>query len=227
MGRNARSDFHHSPFGVLESLKEPAKPKIGSKAKPAPVATPAPRAEKRAQSDEEIFLAEVGGAAPIPQAGGRVGAPAVPPGQRRVARPSDDAEVLAQLADLCGGDGPFDIADTDEYIEGLADGIDRRLLRRLRAGEYAVQGHVDLHGLTREEARERVARFLLDSRRAGHRCILIVHGRGNHSKDSIPVLKQAVRTWLERGQFARTVLAFATARPSDGGAGAVYVLLRR
>jgi DNA-nicking Smr family endonuclease len=144
-----------------------------------------------------------------------------------VARVSDDAEVLAELADLCGGDGPFDIADTDEYIEGLADGIDRRLLKRLRAGDYAVQAHVDLHGLTREEARDRVARFLLDSRRAGRRCVLIVHGRGNHSKDSIPVLKQAVRSWLERGQIARTVLAFATARPSDGGAGAVYVLLRR
>ena len=212
---------------MLDHLKEPAKPKLGTKPKATPVATPAPRAEKRAQSDEEIFLAEVAGTAPIQQAGGRVGAPAVPPGQRRVARVSDDAEVLAELADLCGGDGPFDIADTDEYIEGLADGIDRRLLKRLRAGDYAVQAHVDLHGLTREEAREQVARFVLDSRRAGRRCVLIVHGRGNHSKDSIPVLKQAVRSWLERGQTARTVLAFATARPTDGGAGAVYVLLRR
>jgi DNA-nicking Smr family endonuclease len=135
--------------------------------------------------------------------------------------------VLAELADLCGGDGPFDIADTDEYIEGTAEGIDRRLLKRLRAGDYAVQAHVDLHGATREEARDRVARFILDSRRAGRRCVLIVHGRGIHSKDQVPVLKQAVRTWLERGQIARSVLAFASARPSDGGVGAVYVLLRR
>jgi DNA-nicking Smr family endonuclease len=211
---------------VLEKLKEPAKPKL--QAKPAPkVVTPAPRPGKPAQTDEDLFLSEVAGAAPIRRTGGRVGAPAVPPEQRRAARPSDDAEVLAQLADLCGSDGPFDIADTDEYIEGLAEGIDRRLLKRLRAGEYAVQAHVDLHGLNREEARERVSRFLLDSRRAGRRCVLMVHGRGHHSKDSIPVLKQAVRSWLERGQIARLVLAFATARPSDGGAGAVYVLLRR
>jgi DNA-nicking Smr family endonuclease len=156
---------------------------------------------------------------------GRVASP--PPDVTPPPRKSEDAEVLAELADLCGGDGPFDIADSDEYIEGLADGIDRRLLKRLRAGEYAVQAHVDLHGLTREDARERVARFLTESRRAGRRCVLVVHGRGLHSKDQIPVLKQAVRTWLERGQTARAVLAFTTARPVDGGAGAVYVLLRR
>jgi DNA-nicking Smr family endonuclease len=144
-----------------------------------------------------------------------------------VARASEDAEVLATLADLCGGEGSFDISDTDEYIEGVAPGIDRRLLKRLRNGDFAVQAHVDLHGMTRDEAKTRVTRFVEESRRAGRRCVLIVHGRGLHSKDQIPVLKEAVRSWLERGPVARTVLAFATAKPHDGGAGAVYVLLRR
>ena len=142
-------------------------------------------------------------------------------------RVSDDAEVLAQLADLCDGGGRFDISDTDEFIEGLAEGVDRRLLRRLRQGDYAVQAHLDLHGLSQAQAKERVGRFVAESRRAGRRCVLLVHGRGLHSKDNLPVLKQAVRSWLERGQIARAVLAFATARPCDGGAGAVYVLLRR
>jgi DNA-nicking Smr family endonuclease len=140
---------------------------------------------------------------------------------------SDDAEVMAELADLVTGEGKFDIADSDEYIEGCAPGVDRRLLKRLRAGEYALQGHLDLHGLDRGEARQKVVKFVEDSRKAGRRCVLIVHGRGLHSKDQIPVLKDAVRTWLERGPVARAVLAFATARPHDGGAGAVYVLLRR
>jgi DNA-nicking Smr family endonuclease len=176
-------------------------------------------------TDEDLFLEAVQGVRPVEQKAPRVGTP--PPDPGRKPRKSDDAEVLAALADLCGGDGPFDISDTDEYIEGIADGIDRRLLKRLRAGEYAVQGHVDLHGLRQDEAKERVARFLLESRRAGKRCVLIVHGRGLHSKDQLPVLKQAVRSWMERGQLARSVLAFATARPSDGGAGAMYVLLRR
>jgi len=172
-----------------------------------------------------LFLREVAGARPLEGRGPRVGAP--PPARRPKVPVSDDAEVLASLADLCAGEGPFDIADTDEYVEGIAEGLDRRILKRLRAGDYAVQGHIDLHGKTREEAREAVARLLTESRRAGRRCVLIVHGRGNHSKDQIPVLKQAVRSWLERGQISRVVLAFTTARPHDGGAGAMYVLLRR
>ena len=90
-----------------------------------------------------------------------------------------------------------------------------------------MQAHVDLHGLTREEAHIRVETFLHESRTNDRRCVLIVHGRGLNSKDQIPVLKDAVRLWLARGRIAKSVLAFATARPTDGGAGAVYVLLRR
>jgi DNA-nicking Smr family endonuclease len=101
------------------------------------------------------------------------------------------------------------------------------VLRKLRKGEIAVQGHVDLHGLTRAEARTALERFLLAARQGGKRCVLVVHGRGLHSKDQIPVLKTSVQLWLTRGRIARWVLAFATARPHDGGAGAVYVLLRR
>ncbi len=226
MSRRPKEGFHQ-PFAALGRLKVAApEPKKLAKSAPAPAAPSRGSQPRTPISDEEMFLAEVNGIARMDRSAGRVGAPQVDP-EKRPRRPSDDAEVLAALADLCGGDGPFDISDSDEYIEGVADGIDRRLLRRLRAGEYAVQAHIDLHGATREEARERVARFLLESRRAGRRCVLIVHGRGNHSKDQIPVLKQAVRSWLERGQTARSVLAFATARPADGGAGAVYVLLRR
>jgi DNA-nicking Smr family endonuclease len=140
---------------------------------------------------------------------------------------SDDAEVYAQLSDLVTGGGTFDISDSDEYIEGLATGLDRRLLTRLRHGDYAVQGHTDLHGLNREDARLQVEQFLFESRLRGHRCVLIIHGRGLNSKDQIPVLKEAVRVWLTRGRISRNVLCFATARPTDGGTGAVYVLLRR
>lgn len=131
------------------------------------------------------------------------------------------------LADLVDGRTEFDIADSDEYIEGLAQGLDRRLMRKLRRGQFAVQAHLDLHGQTRAEARETVETFIQTSRMQRHRCVLIVHGRGLNSKDQIPVLKENLRLWLTRGRIARAVLAFATARPSDGGAGAVYVLLRR
>ena len=125
------------------------------------------------------------------------------------------------------GDAPFDLADSDEFVEGRIAGLDPNLVRKLRRGEFAVQGHVDLHGLTRDEAKRSVDAFLRASRNAGKRCVLVVHGRGLHSKDQLPVLKEALRTWLSTARFARHVLAFATARPADGGAGAVYVLLRR
>jgi len=157
------------------------------------------------------------------------GAERVEPAKRATLPPrsDEDAEVLAQLSELVAGDAPFDLADSDEYIEGSLPSLDPRLVRKLRKGEISVQGHVDLHGLTREEAKAALERFLLASRQAGKRCVLVVHGRGLHSKDRIPILKTSLQVWLSRGRMARWVLAFTTARPHDGGAGAVYVLLRR
>ena len=57
--------------------------------------------------------------------------------------------------------------------------------------------------------------------------MLVVHGRGLHSKDQVPVLKESLKRWMRTDRFARHVLAFSTARPHDGGAGAVYVLLKK
>ena len=108
-----------------------------------------------------------------------------------------------------------------------ARGLDRNLMRSLRRGDFALQGRLDLHGMTQAQAKEAVDRFLSDSRRSGKRCVLIVHGRGLNSQDQIPVLKQQVKGWLSQKRLGSMVLAFATARPQDGGAGAVYVLLRR
>jgi len=221
----------NNPFAAArKQLQELVGPKVppkpaprAAKAPPPPPPKPAPEPEL---SDAEMFRQEMFGVARIgPLASGRER----PLEQERevMVQKSDDAEVYAQLSDLVTGGGTFDISDSDEYIEGLATGLDRRLLSRLRHGDYAVQGHVDLHGLNREEARLKVEQFMQESRLRGHRCILIIHGRGLNSKDQIPVLKEAVRLWLTRGRIARNVLCFATARPTDGGTGAVYVLLRR
>jgi DNA-nicking Smr family endonuclease len=90
-----------------------------------------------------------------------------------------------------------------------------------------VQGRLDLHGLTRDAARGAVERFLRESRLGGKRCVVVVHGRGLHSEDQLPVLKEALRDWLASHRFGRQVLAFCSAQPGDGGAGALYVLLRR
>ncbi len=216
----------NNPFAAArKQLQELVAPKLPEKPAPRAVPKPPPPPPKEPElSDEELFRQEMLGIARLPAAGRER-----PIEQERevLVRQSDEAEAYAQLSDLVAGGGTFDISDSDEYIEGLATGLDRRLLARLRRGDYAVQGHVDLHGLTREEARLRVDEFMHDSRLHGCRCILIIHGRGLNSKDQIPVLKEALRVWLTRGRIARHVLAFATARPTDGGAGAVYVLLRR
>jgi DNA-nicking Smr family endonuclease len=135
--------------------------------------------------------------------------------------------AYAELADLVEGSGRFDVDDTGEGMEGIAEGIDRRLLRRLKRGEYAVQGHLDLHGLCAEEALKEVEQFVATAQKEGRRCLLMIHGRGLNSKDGVPVLKERLKTWLTRGRIGRAVLAFCSARPADGGAGAVYVLLRR
>lgn len=138
-----------------------------------------------------------------------------------------DLEVMAHLSDLVSGIAEMDITFSDEYIEGAVKGFDRKLMQRLKQGLFPVQDHIDLHGCKREDAELKVTEFLLRSYRFGLRCVLVVHGRGLNSEDHIPVLKERLPVWLNRGSVKRIVLAFSTARPYDGGTGAIYVLLRR
>jgi DNA-nicking Smr family endonuclease len=139
----------------------------------------------------------------------------------------EDAAALLELSEFVAGHGAFDIVDSDEHIEGATAGLDPRILKRLRQGEYSVASHLDLHGLTRDEARVELERFVGGARRRGQRCVLVVHGRGLHSKDQRPVLKEALVAWFGRASLRKQILAFCSARPYDGGTGALYVLLRR
>ena len=122
--------------------------------------------------------------------------------------------------------GGFEIRHLGERVEGLARGIDRQHLLRLRKGEWTIERRIDLHGLTAAEARRELASELQDSIAAGVRCVLVIHGRGLHS-ESGPVLREGVLTWLTAKPLAARVMAFASALPRDGGPGASYVLLRR
>lgn len=139
----------------------------------------------------------------------------------------DEEEVIAHLQNLVAGSIDMDMSFSDEYIEGSISGVGRNIMKRLKKGQFPVQDHIDLHGLTRKEAETLVRSFLINSQRRGFRCVLIVHGRGLNSPDSIPVLKERLPVWLNRGPARKIVMAFATARPYDGGTGAIYVLLRK
>jgi DNA-nicking Smr family endonuclease len=187
---------------------------------------PKPRREApiNENADEALFRAAMGDVAPIP----RAHSDHTPAFIQRTAQEIDeDAEALAQLAELVTTGEGLDLTKTDEHIEGIARNVDHGLLRKLRAGDFSLQAHLDLHGLLSADAHIELERFLIESRKRGHRCVLVIHGRGLHSKDQEPVLKSRMGVWLSRGKLARIVLAFATARPTDGGAGALYVLLRR
>lgn len=227
-GRKKAEAPFNNPFAeAARALEE--KSKKASPTPPKPVAPPPPKAApvKAAPSDRELFEAAVGALArrnADPR--GRASAPP-PPKASELKVADEDTEALAELAALVGGDAVFDISDSDEFIEGCVEGLDRRVLRKLKRGDFAVAAHLDLHGLTREPARDAVLEFVTRCQREERRCVLIVHGRGKGSKDQIPVLKTLLKGWLERGPIAKKILAFSTARPHDGGAGALYVLLRR
>ena len=141
--------------------------------------------------------------------------------------PDDELEAMAHLSDLVSGTAEMDITFSDEYIEGCVHGFDRKLMQKIKKGQFPIQDYVDLHGLTKHEAEIRIRDFLIQSHRLGLRCVLVVHGRGLNSQDNIPVLKERLPVWLNRGPVKKIVLAFSTARPYDGGTGAIYVLLRK
>lgn len=232
MARRGRSsdEVERSPPPAGDALNTPFRA-LRQHWKPRPVAPPVPAHTPKPApppieppDDADLFASAVADVVPLAPHD-RVEGP--PPGDGYGRPVSEEAEALAALSDLVTGVARFDITDTREYVEGAVVGLDARILRRLRRGDYSWQAHVDLHGFTTTEAREVVERFVAESYRAAHRCLLIVHGRGLNSKDQTPVLKERLKSWLARGRIGKVVLAFATARPCDGGAGALYVLLRR
>ncbi|MBI3801204.1 MAG: Smr/MutS family protein [Deltaproteobacteria bacterium] len=177
------------------------------------------------QTAEELFSREMQDVTPLKKDGHtRVSGP--PPEPTRRAQ-TDEAEALAELYDLVAGRTGFDITDTDEYIEGCISGLDTRLVRKLRQGDFSRQAALDLHGMTVEEAQAEVEQFLMKAVQTGLRCVLLIHGRGRNSPGQVPVLKDRLKMWLTRSKLAKIILAFSTARQHDGGPGALYVLLRR
>ena len=142
-----------------------------------------------------------------------------PPAAARQRERDEAAVMLEAISD------EFDVEsllDTDDSLSFRRPEIGPEVVRKLRRGVWSIQAQLDLHGLRREEARERLTRFIHEARRSGLRCVRVIHGKGNGSPGREPVLKSKVKTWLVQ---KREVIAFTQARASDGGNGALLVLL--
>ena len=134
-------------------------------------------------------------------------------------RRDDEAVMREALSD------EFDVEtllDTDETLSYKRPGLGPDVVRKLRRGQWQLQGQIDLHGLRREDARQALADFIRHAHKNGWRCVRVIHGKGLGSPGKTPVLKGRVHSWLVQ---KKEVLAFAQARPADGGAGALVVLL--
>jgi DNA-nicking Smr family endonuclease len=121
-------------------------------------------------------------------------------------------------------------AKPHELTHGLSHGIDRRQAERFRKGKLAIDGKIDLHGRTQQDAHDDLLAFLKRAHAAGKRNLLVVTGKGMTQGKSVPkigILRQAVPRWLNEPAFRSLVLAFDYAEPQHGGEGALYVLVKR
>lgn len=188
----------------------------------APIPAARPRPPVQEVSDEDAFAEAMAGVARMDRAPLDV---ARAPIAIRSAHPAPDEDILTLRRLIETGSG-FVICDTPEYIEGVGRRAPPDIARRLHRGDFAVQAHLDLHGLTVAAAQDRFDAFLRESIADDRNAVLIIHGRGLSSPGE-PVLKTKVAQWLSSGPWNKWIVAFASARMCDGGSGATYVLLRR
>jgi DNA-nicking Smr family endonuclease len=238
----------NQPFSALKELKkkmedeERAKLEAKKKGeKPSPVAMGLAKKgvianppTSTSEDDALAFHRMMTGVVPLEQAQVRVPkskeVDAVPAGRlASVARETaaqEEEKVHAHLRALIEDKARFEVTDDGRRVEGRRVDLSMDMVRKLRRGQFPVDATLDLHGLRAEEANEAVHNFLRQKRASGERCLLIVHGKGEHTPRGVGVLRGEMSAWLSQGKGSDHVAAFSTATPDDGGEGAIYVLLR-
>ena len=222
----------HRPFTILEEWvsqgrirvsDQPVQHRIGHDSyRESDGSSQDPSSHERVQSDSDLFDAAMRDVRRIRRNRGPQRLPERP---IAIQSSSDEEDALQALEEVCrsGRIGP---EQTREYVEHSAHPAGRLYLNDLRSGRFAIQAHLDLHGLTVAQARPIVEGFLEASVRSGYGCVRVVHGRGLHSRDREPLMKRKVEEWFSYRRLARYIVAYSSARTVDGGGGAVYVLLR-
>jgi DNA-nicking Smr family endonuclease len=171
------------------------------------------------QSEEDLFRHAFSDVEPLTK-GGRDVAALVRPRAAVPPPPASFARLLEEHIE-------FEMEYSHEFITGQVRGLDAKIFRKLKTGEFSVQGHLDLHGMNADQAKIAVIDFLRRSYMEGKRCVLLIPGRGRNSPLGQGVLRQELTTWLTQAPLKRIVLAFTTALPKHGGSGAVYLLMRQ
>jgi DNA-nicking Smr family endonuclease len=224
------------PFDALRPLRDELQKREPAAADKPPADPPPKRRSPDDPEDQGNLLRRLfAGVAPLDRTRGRIPkhpierSPAV---HRLASRGAQDARVDAEavhehLRTLVDGHTRFEVSDDGRRVEGRRLDVSLEAVRRLRRGLLPIDARLDLHGMLAEQARAQVQAFLRTTRARGERCVLVIHGKGEHSPAGAGVLRGEIAAWLSQGPTSECVAAFATAQSSDGGEGAVYVLLRR
>jgi DNA-nicking Smr family endonuclease len=167
------------------------------------------------ESDKQLFRDAVRGVKPLPLSNKIIPPPPRPNPKKR--RQEPDEPIEAPLSDY-ENQVPL---SSEDLVEFNRPGIQQKILRNLRGGQYNAEAILDLHGMTVDEARETLYHFLLQCTKKGIVHALIIHGKGRHSGN--PILKNKLNHWLRQ---LNHVLAFCSAKAKDGRSGAMYVLLK-
>ncbi len=222
-----------NPFKEINKKKFPKnrdEAKALAKKKIAAATPPEEQQEEKNDSDEAIFFSAMGGVKPL-NVSGRDVPPTQSSGQtsnRVIQKPlPEEEEIRSKLQDLVSGKVEFTFEHTDEFILGRVKGLDQKILIQLKNGQFSPEGHLDLHGCNALQAYTSLITFIRENYLHGKRCLLLIPGRGKNSPEGYAVLREKVQNWLTRDPLKRVVLAFCTALPKHGGAGALYVLLRK
>lgn len=177
----------------------------------------------RPQTDDDVFAEAMLGVTPTVWRHETLPSTAPPPAISRTDEGMTDLRLMQAAIDP---NASVPVLDHPEYIEGWVGVAGKRFLPNLRSGMYSIQGHIDLHGLSRLEAQGAVEEFVFDMSRFRSCCVKIIHGRGLNSPNDKAILKDNLQRWLCMRRMSRLVVAYASAPVNDGGVGAVYVLLR-
>ena len=204
---------------TLADLKQVQRVLAETREREAAEAAARAAAERKRAAEKDLFTRAIGATEPLRRKASVPLAPE-PPAPIPFQHQLDEQRVLREsLSD------EFDVTtllDVDDAMSFRRPGIGTDITARLRKGDWSIQAQVDLHGLRSDEAREALGGFIRNAHTQGLRCVRVVHGKGLGSPGKQPVLKTKTQRWLIQ---KNEVIAFVQAKPAEGGAGALVVLL--